>query len=48
MDKTYRLNLDDEITSQGFGKKYKPMEERGNQIEDKIPEIQAEIDFLRI
>lgn len=48
MDKTYRLYLDDEITSQGFGKKYKPMEERVKQIEEKIPEIQAEIDFLKI
>jgi len=48
MDKTYRLYIDDEITSKGFGKKYKPLEERLKQVEDKIPEIQAEVDFLKI
>jgi len=48
MDKTYRLYLDDEITSQGFGSRYKPMEERLKQIQDQIPELQGEIDFLKI
>lgn len=48
MDKTYRLYLDDQITSEGFGERYKPMEERQRQIEDQIPELQAEIDFLKI
>ncbi|RLE06649.1 recombinase family protein [Candidatus Aerophobetes bacterium] len=48
MDKTYRLYIDDEITSKGFGKRYKPLEERLKQIEDKIPELQGEIDFLKI
>ena len=48
MDKTYRLYIDDEITSKGFGKKYKPLEERLKQIEEKTPELQAEIDFLKI
>jgi site-specific DNA recombinase len=48
MDKTYRLYLDDKITSEGFGIRYKPMEERLKQIQDQIPEVQGEIDFLRI
>jgi len=48
MDKTYRLYLDDEITSQGFGTRYKPMEQRLKQIGDQIPELQGEIDFLKI
>lgn len=48
MDKTYRLCIDGEITNKGFGKKYKPLEERLTQVEDEIPELQAEIDFLRI
>jgi len=48
MDKTYRLYLDDKITADGFGIRYKPQEERLKQIEDKIPELQGEIDFLKI
>jgi site-specific DNA recombinase len=48
MDKTYKLYIDDEITSQGFGARYKPLEERLQQIEDQIPELQAEVDFLKI
>lgn len=48
MEKVYRLYLDDQITSPGFGSRYKPLEERLNQIEDQVPQLQAEIDFLRI
>ncbi|MDD3926743.1 MAG: recombinase family protein [bacterium] len=48
MDKTYKLYLDDMISSEGFGERYKPLEERLSQIQDQIPEIQAEIDFLKI
>jgi len=48
MDKTYHLYLDDEITSQGFGKIYKPLEKRLQQIGEQIPEVQGEIDFLKI
>ena len=48
MDKTYRLYLDDELSSEGFGKRYRPMEERLAQIEDQLLEVQGEVDFLRI
>jgi len=48
MDKTYRLYIDDKITAEGFGQRYKPMEERLKQIEDQFPELQGEIDFLKI
>lgn len=48
MDKVYRLYIDDQITSEGFGRQYKPLEERLKQIENQIPELQAEIDFLKI
>ena len=48
MDKVYRLYMDDEITSEGFGQRYKPMEEQLKQITNQIPEIQGEIDFLKI
>lgn len=48
MSKVYKLYVDDEITSKGFGDWYKPLEERQQQVADHIPEIQAEIDFLKI
>jgi site-specific DNA recombinase len=48
MDRILRLYLDDKISKEGFGKKYKPLEERAKQIENQIPEIQGEIDFLKI
>ena len=48
MEKVYRLYLEDQITPQGFGTRYKPLEERAGQIEEQLPEPQAEIDFLRI
>jgi len=48
MDKTYRLYIDDQITGESFGIRYKPLEERLKQIEDKLPELQGEIDFLKI
>ena len=48
MEKVYRLYVDDQITPEGFGSRYKPLEERLGQIEDQLPQLQAEIDFLRI
>ncbi|MBT4512856.1 MAG: recombinase family protein [Chloroflexi bacterium] len=48
MDKTYKLYLDDQITPEGFGNRYKPLEARLKQIQDQVPEIQGEIDFLKI
>lgn len=48
MDKFYDLYMDDKISKEGFGRKYKPLEERFNQLESQIPELQSEIDFLKI
>jgi site-specific DNA recombinase len=48
MDRTFRLYLDDKITPDGFGQRYKPMEERLKQIEHQLPELHGEIDFLKI
>ncbi len=48
MDTLYRLYLDSGISSQGFGIRNRPLEERLNQLENEIPELQGEIDFLKI
>ncbi len=48
MDKLYSLYLDDGISKSGFKERYTPLEERLQQIDDQMPEIQGEIDFLRI
>jgi site-specific DNA recombinase len=48
-DKVYRTYIDDEeMTSKTFGQKYRPLEEQLEQIQSQIPQVQAEIDFLRI
>ena len=48
MDKLVRLHLNDEIPSAGFKNHYNPFFDRNIQIENTIPELQAEIDFLKI
>ena len=48
MEKTYRLYIDDTITSEGFGRIYGPLEERLKQLEKEIPAVQGEIDFRKI
>lgn len=48
MDKVYQAYIDEQLDTKGFGQKHKPLQERKNQIEDQIPKLQAEIDFLKI
>lgn len=48
MDKLYKLYMDGMISSTGFGERNRPLEERLAQIQDRIPEAQAEVDFLKI
>jgi site-specific DNA recombinase len=48
MDKLYNLYLADEISREGFGARYHPLEERMKQITDQMPHLQGEIDFLRV
>src|SRR5215471_14012402 len=48
MDKMMRLYLDDKITPDGFGAQYRPLEERSKQLEDELPKLQGELDFLKI
>jgi site-specific DNA recombinase len=48
MDKVYKLYLDEAISSEGFRERYKPLEDRLKQILEGVPELQANIDFLKI
>jgi site-specific DNA recombinase len=48
MDKLYQLYLADEISRDGFGARYHPLEERQKQFADQMPHLQAEIDFLKV
>lgn len=48
MAKVYKLYVSDEISPKGFGDCYRPLEERLSQVGERIPELQAEIDFLKI
>lgn len=48
MEKVYKLYVTDQISPDGFGRTYRPLEERFKALEDQLPRLQAELDFLRI
>jgi site-specific DNA recombinase len=48
MDRVYQLYIDGQISAEGFGTRYKPLEERLNQLDEEIPRLQAEVDLLKI
>ena len=48
MDKVYRLYVADGISVDGFKHTYAPLEEREKQINDELPRLQAEVDWLKI
>jgi site-specific DNA recombinase len=48
MQRTHRLYVEGNITSQGFGDFYKPAEERLNQLVAELPKLQADVDLLRV
>ena len=47
-NKIMRLYLDDKLTGEAVGQQYKPLDERHAQIKTMIPDLQGEIDFLKI
>ena len=48
MDKVYQLYINDKITVDGFGERYKPMETRLSQLQEGIPKLEAQVDFLKV
>ena len=48
MEKVYRSYIDDEISVQTYGRQFRPLEERFEQLADEIPRLQGETDFLKI
>ena len=46
--RVYRLYQDGQLDSPGFGKFYKPLQERTKQLEQDIPRLQAEIDVTKV
>ena len=48
IDKLYELYQSGMIDKTGFGTKYRPLAERRDQLDNQIPELQAEIDIHKI
>lgn len=48
MDKLYALYQADAIDKRGFADRYRPLKERLDQLTAGLPELQAEVDFLKI
>lgn len=48
MEKVYKLYVSDQISPDGFGRTYKPLEERLKALDGQLPLLQADLDFLRI
>jgi site-specific DNA recombinase len=48
MDEIVNMRLTGEMPRESFPRHYMPLEERYKQIENQLPELQAEVDFLKI
>lgn len=48
MERLIKLHGKGELPDKGFGRHYQPLEDRLHQLESSVPELQGEIDFLKI
>lgn len=48
IDRLFELYFAGEIPKEGFGLKYEPFDTRIHQIDEQLPQLQGEIDFLKI
>ncbi len=48
MEKVYKAFVADELSSETFGRLYRPLEERYTQVEKELPRLQGEADFMRV
>ena len=48
INKYYKMHFDALISNEDFVRKHRPLSERRTQLEDEIPQLQAEVDVLRI
>lgn len=48
MDQIYRLYVDGEIPSRGFGDRYNPLQERLDQLDGEMPRLQNELEVLQV
>jgi len=48
MEKIHRAYMADAITVDGYGRQYRPLEERLKAIEEELPRLQGEVDYLKI
>ena len=48
MEKLHRLYQADQISPEGFGQQYRPLEERAKAIDEELPRLQGEVDFRKI
>jgi DNA invertase Pin-like site-specific DNA recombinase len=48
MDKLYHLYMEGHLTSEIFGRRHRPLEERLMQLEAEMPRLMGEIDFLKV
>lgn len=47
-NRVYRLHMDGQLDAVGFGRFYRPLQDRLTQIENELPKLQAEVDLLKI
>lgn len=48
MQKVYQLYQSDQVSAEGFGRLYRPLEEQEKQLAEELPRLQGEVDALRM